>query len=51
MVGGNVITRILGKFALEYIMRGGERYASALKEGHPPEDFDPGEPSYLIPDI
>lgn len=51
MVGGNVITRNLGKFALNFIMRGAERYASALKEGHPPEDFDPGKRSYLIPDL
>jgi radical SAM superfamily enzyme YgiQ (UPF0313 family) len=51
MVGGNVITRILGTFALRYIMRGGERYARALKEGHPPADFDPAEPSYLVPEL
>lgn len=51
MVGGNIITRFLGKIALMHIIKGGERYVSALKEGHPPDEFDPEEPSYLIPDL
>lgn len=51
MVGGSLISRALGKLALYYIMHSGERYIRALKEGHPPDDFDPGERSYRLPDI
>jgi hypothetical protein len=51
MVGGNIITRFLGKIVLMHIIRGGEKYVSALKEGRPPDEFDPEEPSYLIPDL
>jgi radical SAM superfamily enzyme YgiQ (UPF0313 family) len=51
LTGGGIISLTIGRLAVHYLLKGAERYAVPLKEGHPPEGFDPQKKSYVVPDL
>jgi hypothetical protein len=51
LTGGGLISLTIGRLAVYYLLKGAERYAVPLKEGHPPEGFDPQKKSYVVPDL